>query len=60
VDEHHFDADPNFHFNVDEDPTPSFTPNAKWGKNYFYSQLRQFTTLFFSHQRQLCSDFEYF
>jgi hypothetical protein len=24
---------------------------------YFYSQLRQFTMFFFSHQRQLCHDF---
>jgi hypothetical protein len=48
VDEHHFDADPNFHFNVDEDPTPSPIPIAKWGKITFihsYANLQRFSFL---------------
>jgi hypothetical protein len=43
------------------DPTSSVTHVGKLGeKFYFYSQLRQFTTFFFSYQRQMRHDFEHF
>jgi hypothetical protein len=55
------DPDSNWHqddANPNADPTPSFTHVGKKRKKLkFYSQLHQFTTVFVSHQRQMCHDF---